>query len=80
MHIDTLQQSGVGEAYTALPSHDWRAFAGSLGVAAARAATLDELDAALAAAAAHDGPYLIEMMVGNHRAPNRLLCRERGGI
>ncbi len=71
MHIDTLQQSGVGEAYTALPSHDWRAFAGSLGVAAARAATLDELDAALAAAAAHDGPYLIEMMVGNHRAPNR---------
>lgn len=71
MHIDTLQNRGISADYTALPNHDWQAFANSLGVAAAKAATLDELDRALAAAAEHDGPYLIEMMVGNHAVPNR---------
>ncbi|MFI8416862.1 thiamine pyrophosphate-binding protein [Serratia sp. NPDC078593] len=71
MHIDTLQNRGISADYTVLPNHDWRAFAQSLGVAAASASTLEELDNALTAAAAHDGPYLIEMRVGNHVAPNR---------
>lgn len=71
MHIDTLQNRGVSAAYTALPNHDWKAFANSLGVSAAKACTLAELDRALAAAAEHQGPFLIEMMVGNHPVPNR---------
>ncbi|WP_431221611.1 thiamine pyrophosphate-binding protein [Serratia sp. L9] len=71
MHIDTLQNRGVSAAYTALPNHDWKAFANSLGVASAKASTLEELDCALIAAAEHDGPFLIEMIVGNHRVPNR---------
>ncbi|WP_337261761.1 MULTISPECIES: thiamine pyrophosphate-binding protein [unclassified Serratia (in: enterobacteria)] len=70
VHIDTLQNRGVSAAYTALPNHDWKAFANSLGVASACAATLEELEHALSAAAEHDGPYLIEVMVGNHVAPN----------
>lgn len=71
VHIDTLQNRGVAAAYTALPNHDWKAFANSLGVASACAATLEELDHALTTAAEHDGPFLIEVMVGNHVAPNR---------
>jgi len=78
MHIDTLQNRGVSAAYTALPSHDWKAFANSLGVASARANTLDELDCALDAAAEHDGPFLIEMMVGNHVVPNRYYAESIG--
>ncbi|CAI2408142.1 Acetolactate synthase isozyme 3 large subunit [Serratia liquefaciens] len=71
MHIDTLQNRGVSADYTALPNHDWKAFANSLGVASAKAATLEELDEALTAAAEHEGPFLIEVLVGNHVAPNR---------
>jgi acetolactate synthase-1/2/3 large subunit len=71
MHIDTLQNRGVSADYTALPNHDWKAFANSLGVSSARAATLEELDEALVAAAEHEGPFLIEVLVGNHVAPNR---------
>ncbi|MHA7846127.1 thiamine pyrophosphate-binding protein [Serratia sp. D1N4] len=71
VHIDTLQNRGVSAAYTALPNHDWRAFANSLGVASAKATTLEELDHALTMAAEHEGPFLIEVMVGNHVVPNR---------
>lgn len=71
VHIDTLQNRGVSAAYTALPNHDWKAFANSLGVASACAATLEELEYALTTAAEHDGPFLIEVMVGNHVTPNR---------
>ncbi|MDR2288743.1 MAG: thiamine pyrophosphate-binding protein, partial [Serratia marcescens] len=71
MHIDTLQNRGISADYTALPSHDWKAFANSLGVASAKAETLEDLDEALDAAAKHPGPYLIEVMVGNFAAPNR---------
>jgi acetolactate synthase-1/2/3 large subunit len=78
MHIDTLQNRGVSAAYTALPSHDWKAFANSLGVASAKACTLDELDQALDAAAEHSGPFLIEMMVGNHVVPNRYYAESIG--
>ncbi len=71
MHIDTLQNRGISADYTALPNHDWKAFANSLGVASAKAETLEDLDEALGAAAKHPGPYLIEVMVGNFAAPNR---------
>ncbi|MFZ1872317.1 MAG: thiamine pyrophosphate-binding protein [Chania sp.] len=71
VHIDTLQNRGVSAAYTALPNHDWKAFANSLGVASAKATTLEELDHALTTAAEHEGPFLIEVMVGNHVVPNR---------
>lgn len=71
MYIDTLHNRGISSGYTALPNHDWVAFAHSLGVTAARASTLEDLDAALDVAHDHDGPFLIEIEVGNDTPPNR---------
>lgn len=70
MHIDTLHQRGVSADFTHLPAHDWVGFATSLGVEATRVTRLEELNTAVDAANQHSGPFLIEIVVGNHTTPN----------
>lgn len=70
MHIDTIHQRGVSADFTRLPAHDWVGFAESLGVKAARVKKLNELSAVLEKANQNSGPYLIEIVVGNHSTPN----------
>lgn len=45
---------------TSIPDHDWTGFARSLGLSALTVREPGEIDAATAAAAAHDGPLLID--------------------
>lgn len=71
MHIDTLHQRGISADFTRLPTHDWVGFATSLGVTATRVKHLAELRTAVDSANEHPGPFLIEVIVGNHSTPNR---------
>jgi acetolactate synthase-1/2/3 large subunit len=57
------QQRRLPPAGVALGETDWCALAGSVGVAAHRAETEDELERALARALAHRGPTLIEARI-----------------
>jgi acetolactate synthase-1/2/3 large subunit len=60
--------SNIGPKASALldidrPTIDWAALAGSLGVDARRAATMDELSQQIDAGLAADGPFLIEVVL-----------------
>lgn len=60
---------GVREAVSALPEISWTGLAESTGVRAHAVASAGELRGALAAAAAHDGPSLVEMMTEPDESP-----------
>ena len=45
------------------PSLDWCQLAGGMGIPAARAASLDELNTHLSASVQRDGPFLIELLI-----------------
>jgi len=68
--LGELANVGANPGATALnmldlsnPDIDWIQLAEGMGVPAARAATMDELNQYLTAALEHDGPFLIELLV-----------------
>ncbi|MBN2338752.1 MAG: thiamine pyrophosphate-binding protein, partial [Acidobacteria bacterium] len=63
------EPAGVREAVSALPEISWTGLAESTGVRAHAVASTGELRGALAAAAAHDGPSLVEMMTAPDESP-----------
>ncbi|SOE99868.1 acetolactate synthase-1/2/3 large subunit [Burkholderia sp. OK233] len=71
VHIDAISNGSIPEQFSKLPSHDWAAFAASLGVASRRVERLDDLADALSEASRLNGPFLIEVMTGVFPAPNR---------
>jgi len=71
VHIDAISNGSIPEQFSKLPSHDWAAFAASVGVAARRVDHLDDLADALGEASRFDGPFLIEVLTGVFPAPNR---------
>lgn len=71
VHIDAISNGSIPEQFSKLPSHDWAAFAASLGVEARRVERLDDLADALSEASRFNGPFLIEVLTGVFPAPNR---------
>ena len=71
VHIDAISNGSIPAQFSELPSHDWAAFATSLGVASRRVEHLDDLADALSEASQLNGPFLIEVMTGVFPAPNR---------
>ncbi|CAB3790306.1 thiamine pyrophosphate-binding protein [Paraburkholderia caffeinilytica] len=71
VHIDAISNGSIPEQFSKLPSHDWAAFAASLGVEARRVKRLDDLADALSEASRFNGPFLIEVLTGVFPAPNR---------
>ncbi|CAG9234765.1 Thiamine pyrophosphate-binding protein [Paraburkholderia caribensis] len=71
IHIDAISNGAISERFTKLPTHDWTAFARSLGVAACKVERIDDFEGALNDASRQDGPFLIEVMTGVFPAPNR---------
>ncbi|WP_309568792.1 thiamine pyrophosphate-binding protein [Paraburkholderia sp. BL6669N2] len=71
VHIDAISKGSIPERFTRLPSHNWAAFAASLGVAARRVERIQDLADALSEASRLNGPFLIEVMTGVFPAPNR---------
>jgi acetolactate synthase-1/2/3 large subunit len=68
--INELANVGANPGATAMnmldlsnPDIDWTKIAEGMGVPAARAATMDELNQLLQAALERDGPFLIELLV-----------------
>lgn len=77
IHIDALAGAGISADYTALPGHDWAAFAAALGVPSCQVASLDQVEGAMTRAMQADGPFLIEVLTGVHRAPNRYFAESQ---
>ncbi|MFL9869245.1 thiamine pyrophosphate-binding protein [Paraburkholderia fungorum] len=71
VHIDAISNGAIPAQFSALPRHDWSAFAASLGVAARRVERLDDLADAVSEASRSNGPFLIEVSTGVFPAPNR---------
>ncbi|CAB3774736.1 Acetolactate synthase large subunit IlvB1 [Paraburkholderia humisilvae] len=71
LQIDVLRNGAVSERFGTLPRHDWAGFARSLGVAARVVERVEDLEGAVDDAMRSEGPFLIEVMVGVHPAPNR---------
>lgn len=71
IHVDAISGTDLSTDYTALSQHDWSAFARALGVRAARVERVEDIAAHIADAFSAPGPYLLEVMTGIFRAPNR---------
>jgi acetolactate synthase-1/2/3 large subunit len=71
VHIDAISNGSIPAQFSELPSHEWAAFAASLGVASRRVERVDDLADALSEASQLNGPFLIEVMTGVFPAPNR---------
>lgn len=71
IHVDAVAGSDLSTDFTALPQHDWSAFARALGVRAARVERMEDVATHIEHAFSASGPYLLEVMTGVFRAPNR---------
>jgi acetolactate synthase-1/2/3 large subunit len=71
IHIDAVSGADLSTDFSELPQHDWAGFARALGVRSARIERLEDLAAHMEQARAAPGPFLLEVMTGVFRAPNR---------
>jgi acetolactate synthase-1/2/3 large subunit len=71
IHIDAVSGADMSTDFSALPQHDWAGFARALGLRASRIERMEDIALHMEQAFAAPGPYLLEVMTGIFREPNR---------